>query len=247
MTALDDPRIVFIASVDVAWLRDEESADQLAAVLAAVPGRKALMLGGQKDPLARFKSAVSNLRRLVADVPHLALMRSDIAAFGAFAHGAEFSAFGMGSSQRHIVPPGQPAERFPTETPSVLYSDLMHFFLGETIVRRFENADRVPTCACRTCAGQGLDRFISRGTENEAIAHNVRNLMQWARDLTAIPAGADRTAWWQQQCTAAVNRYPVLNTELRQPDAFKVPPQLQRWAAAPSGQGAALNVPAPQA
>lgn len=244
VAALDDPRVIFVVPIDVAWLRDD-CVSQLMAILAAVPGRKALMLGGQMDPLSRFKAAVSNVRRLVAEVPQVALMRADIAAFGAFAHGAQFAAFGMGSSQRHIVPPGQPVKSFNPDTPSVLFPELMHFLLGQTLAGRFANAVRVPSCACRTCAGQALDRFTSRDTELEAISHNVRILAGWSRSLVTVPSGADRAAWWQDQCTSAVGRYAVLNTEIRQPDAFKVPKQLARWAGSPSGQGAVVSVPVP--
>jgi len=104
ITALADPRVVFAVPIDVVWLRGE-TIGQLIAVLSAVPGAKAIMLGGQMDPLGQFKGAVANLCLLLAQVPDVALLRADHAAFGALAHGAAFAAFGMGSSQRHTVPP----------------------------------------------------------------------------------------------------------------------------------------------
>ncbi|MFF7727178.1 hypothetical protein [Streptomyces sp. NPDC008001] len=104
--ALEDPHVFFSVPVDVAWLRDD-AVEQLIAWLNVVPNPKAVMLGGQMDPLAGFSQAVGNLKRLLAEVPGTALLRADLAAFGALAQGAAFTAFGATSSVRHIVPPGQ--------------------------------------------------------------------------------------------------------------------------------------------
>jgi hypothetical protein len=96
-----------------------------------------------------------------------------------------------------------------------------------------------------------LDAFASNEGERQAraAAHNVAVLMEWLRTLTAVAPGLARQTWWHERCRAAVDRYPLVNARLRQPEAFKVPQQLRRWALAapasvangPSGQAAATH------
>ncbi|MFD7550440.1 hypothetical protein ACFV0R_26785 [Streptomyces sp. NPDC059578] len=231
---LEDPHIIFSVPADVGWLRDG-TVEQFIGWLNLVPNPKAVMLGGQMDPLAGFSSAVGNLKRLLAEVPGTALLRADLAAFGALAHGAAFSAFGATSSVRHIVPPGQAAKRSAggPNSPSVLLPELMGFFLGERLARLFA-AGLPPVCWCVGCEGRKLDTFVSNRAQVPAAAHNAAVLMEWLRTMDAVdPAG--RPAWWQQFCRRAVDRYPVLNAELDHPgsSAFEVPRQLRQWAQDP--------------
>lgn len=233
---LDDAQVVFAAPVDVGWLREEDAVRQLIACLRLVKGPKALMLGGQMDPLARHAAAVGHLRQVIEEVPGAALMRTDLAAFGALAAGAFFTAFGAGSRLRHIVAPGEKARTskgFST-SPHVLFPELMDFFLGKTLADRF-GAVPAPVCHCAACGGQWeLDAFATNAGErpSRAAAHNVAVLMQWLRTLTATAPGLARQRWWHERCRAAVEQYPLLNARLRQPDAFKVPQQLKWWALA---------------
>ncbi|MFI0779330.1 hypothetical protein [Streptomyces sp. NPDC021212] len=231
---LDD--VVFAVPVDVGWLREEDTVRQLIACLRLVKGPKAIMLGGQMDPLARHAKAVGHLQQVIEEVPGAALLRTDLAAFGALAAGAAFTAFGAGSRLRHIVAPGEKAKTskgFST-SPHVLFPELMDFFLGKTLADRFAAAP-APVCGCAACGGQwALDAFAKNAGERpaRAAAHNVAVLMGWLRTLTATAPGLARQKWWHERCCAAVEQYPLVNAQLRQPDAFKVPQQLKRWALA---------------
>jgi hypothetical protein len=230
---LSDPRVIFTVPVDVGWLRDD-AVGQLIAILNLVPNTKAVMLGGQMDPLARFPAAVANLRRLLSEVPDTALLRTDLAAFGALAGGACFTAFGAGSRVRHIVPPPQPAKTSRNggpNSPHVLFPELMDFFLGRTLADRFAGA-RAPVCHCAVCAGRLLDAFPSNTFQVPAAAHNAAVLMDWLRQMAPVPAD-QRGGWWQRRCQQAMDRYPLLNAELDQPGAFTPPTQLKRWAQLP--------------
>lgn len=244
VVVLDDPTIIFAAPVDVAWLRDEESVRQLIAYLRLVKGPKALMLGGQMDPLARHATAVGHLRRVIEEVPNAALMRTDLAAFGALASGALFTAFGTGSKLRHIVAPGEAAKKSKgfAQSPHVLFPELMDFFLGKTLADRFAAA-QAPVCDCSACGGMwSMDSFGSnRGQLSaQAAAHNVAVLMAWLRTLTTITPGLARQTWWHERCRSAVDQYPLMNAALKQPNAFKIPQQLKRWAlAAPTAHATA--------
>ncbi len=246
VAALEDPQVVFAAPVDVGWLREEDSVRQLIACLRLLAGPKALMLGGQMDPLARHPRAVDHLRRIVTEVPGTALLRTDLAAFGALAAGAAFTAFGAGSRLRHIVAPGEKAKTSKgfSKSPHVLFPELMDFFLGKTLADRFAAA-AAPVCGCAACEGvRALDSFASNTGDRQAraAAHNVAVLMEWLRTLTALAPGRARQQWWHERCRTAVDRYPVLNAQLLQPDLFKAPPQLKRWAlAAPADEAAPLR------
>jgi hypothetical protein len=242
---LGDPRLILTLPVDVAWLRDEP-VRQLIAVMQSVPGVKALMLGGQMDPLARFPKAVGNLQRILAEVPGTALLRADLAAFGALAHGAAFTAYGATSSVRHIVPPPQPAKTSGKNggppSPHVLLPELMDFFLGQTLAKRFAGS-QPPLCSCQACGERHLTTFTSNSEQVPAAAHNAATLMQWLGILCAVETGPARRQWWQQRCAQAVDRYPVLNAELRLINGFKVPAQLQRWADVPAAQATVAPTP----
>lgn len=233
---LGDRRLILALPLDIAWLRDEP-VRQLIAVMRSVPGMKALMLGGQMDPLARFPKAVVNLQRILAEVPGTALLRADLAAFGALAHGAAFTAYGATSSVRHIVPPPQPAKTSRDNggplSPHVLLPELMDFFLGETLAKRFAGS-QPPLCHCQACGERYLTTFTGNSEQVPAAAHNAAVLMQWLGTMDAVDPGPARRRWWQQRCAQAVDRYPVLNAELRLVKGFKVPAQLQRWADIPA-------------
>ncbi|MFJ1997004.1 hypothetical protein [Streptomyces asiaticus] len=234
---LDDPAVIFAAPVDVSWLRDAESTRQLTAYLRMIKGPKAIMLGGQMDPLGRYAKAVNHLRQLVEEVPGAALLRTDLAAFGALAAGASFTAFGASSRYRHIVAPGekpQTNKRIPIRSPHVLFPELMAFFLGETIAKRYGGAE-APVCFCAACAGNlALDAFTSNRGELPAgaAAHNVAVLMEWLRTLTSVEPGVERQQWWFDRCRKALDQYGLINASIRQPGAFKSPAQLDRWALA---------------
>ena len=238
ITALGEPRLVFAVPVSNAWLRDA-SLGQLIAVLKDVPGVKAVMFGGQDDPIGAIRNGVANLRTLVEQVPGLAVMRTDIAAFGALAHGAEFAAFGMGSTQRHIVPLGQDARRSPRSgfSPSVLFPELKSFFLGESIAVRFSVTPErdVPVCSCGICGGEPIDRFATREFERAAKGHNVAVMMGWAGQLATAADRKDAPAWWARECADAVERHGEINRLVKAPGGFAVAAQLAQWAAVQDG------------
>ncbi|MGW6506604.1 hypothetical protein ACWGCP_03460 [Streptomyces niveus] len=232
--ALGDSSLIFAVPFDVGWLQEEDSVRQLIGALNLTQGPKALMLGGQMDPLGRFPQAVGNLRRVLASVPGAALMRTDLAVFGALAHGASFGSYGTTASLRHIVPPGQPTQSTKAimRAPHVLFPELMGFFLGSKIAKAFAAADS-PRCNCRVCDGDGLDRFTSMLGEHQrqAAAHNIETMGTWLHAVMAAPPGNERQTRWHGLCRGAVEHYPVLNASIDQKGAFKPDAQLKRWAA----------------
>lgn len=229
---LDNPSVILTMPVDVSWLR-EDNVGQLIAALKLFRGTKALMLGGQMDPLGHFPQAVDNLRRVLAEVPRCALLRTDLAVFGALAHGASFGSFGVTGSVRHIVPPGEPVKKSKGGplSPQVLFPELMGFFLGSTIAKHFAAADQ-PRCNCSVCDGDGLDRFISMAGELqlEAAGHNIAIMIRCLDALMATPSGYERQKKWHELCLAAKEHHKVLNAALGLKKGFGVDEQLKRWA-----------------
>lgn len=227
---LDDQRVLVSIPADVAWLNDD-NVDQFTAALSLIPGAKVLMLGGQMDPLSRFKAAPRNLCRVMAEVPQIALLRTDLAAFGAFAHGAQFTAFGMSGSQRHIVPPPQPTESSSGagKSPAVIYPELMALFLGQKIADKHA-AGTAPACPCGAGGYHRLDSFDTMKSVVAAAAHNAAVLTDWFRQMLDQRPGADRRSWWSKTCQDAVVRYDIVNAAIDQPNGFTPPKQLKLWA-----------------
>ncbi|MFD0257215.1 hypothetical protein ACFVH7_02885 [Kitasatospora indigofera] len=239
----EDSRIVLALPIDVGWLRGD-LVGGLIEELGPAPGLKAVMLGGQLDPLADFPEAITGLARVLAQVPGTALLRADLAAFGALARGAAFAAYGLSSRLRHVVPPGEPVKSpgF-SDSPAVLFPELMALFLGSTLARRFA-ATPAPVCECAACGRRALDSFSTNRDVRQAAQHNTAVLMSWQQKVQALAPGPDRQRWWQENCRAAIGRYPLVNAAIQQPNGFKVQPQLLRWSlldpapSAPAGAGA---------
>jgi hypothetical protein len=159
-------------------------------------------------------------------------LRTDIAAVGALAHNAVFTAFGAISSHRHLVPPTQKAARGkftggPT-APHVLYPELMNFYLGTTIANRHADGS-APDCYCNVCEGLPLDRFTTKaeGLEQVAVAHNIAIMSAWHQALSSAPVQPDPRESWRRQCATAADKTVQLNTELRitTRKAFPICPQ----------------------
>lgn len=227
---LDDQRVLVSIPADVAWLHDD-NVDQFIAALCLIPGVKVLMLGGQMDPLSRFKAAPRNLCRVMAEVPKIALFRTDLAAFGAFAHGAQFTAFGLSGTQRHIVPPPQSTDSSPFagKSPHVIYPELMALFLGHKIAEKHA-AGTAPACGCGAGDYHRLDSFSTNKELTAAAAHNAAVLAGWFRQMLDQRPGAERRLWWSKTCQDAIARYDIVNAAIDQPRAFTPPIQLKLWA-----------------
>ncbi|MFE9970250.1 hypothetical protein ACFYRD_05680 [Streptomyces hirsutus] len=227
--------------IDVTWL-NRENIGQLIAVCAKIRHPKAIMLFRQFDPLEQTKDIPANLRRLFAEVEHMSLLRTDLAALDVMAHGALCAGIGVQSSLRHAIPPGEKPQRGkrgggPTY-PNVLMPQLMCFKGAESLASLYANADPA-TCDCEECDGRGLDRFFlpDGETRQEADNHTVLTWSDWVSEMAGHPAGIQRKTWWRDKCAAAVDRYALENQRIGQGasprSAFQAPPPLKAWATLP--------------
>ncbi|MGW1259365.1 hypothetical protein ACWD5Q_30325 [Streptomyces sp. NPDC002513] len=234
VTRLGDPRVVFAVPVDASWLHPGP-VEYLAEVLHRVAGPKAVLVGGRPDA----RGGAAGLARLLELVPGVGVLRTGLGAFGGLARGAGFTAFGGDASMRHTVPPtsasAQAASGGGPGSPAVLFPELMDFFLGLTLAKRF--ADEAPACSCEECQGERLDRFTSMAQQIPAAGHNASSLMVWVRQLRAVDA-ADRAAWWRQQCRQALDSSAVWNDRIQQLPGFTASPDLSAWAELPARRAA---------
>lgn len=228
--ARDD--VIVSLPIDIAWLRDDHI-DHLIAATAGLDRPKAVLLGGQFDPMRRSAEAVQNLRRLVAEGGDVAVLRTDLTGFDAMSHGAYATSLGTGGSLRHVIPFGQRSFGGGNDpSPTVLLAELMSFYKGSTLVERFADS-RPPVCACLSCQERPMDRFVGRGDTLDAHRHNVHVWASWANDLYDQPTVDGRATWWKNLCSAAVDYAAVLNARIRQPGAFQPPSTLRSWAELP--------------
>jgi hypothetical protein len=227
---LDRDDTIFSVPIHIAWL-NSTYINQLIAVLVRVPLSKGIFLGEQLDPLDNVKEAVANMRRLCAEAGSVAVLRTDFEGFDACAHGAFSASIGTGGTLRHIIPPSENPRSvvLKDQSPSVLVPDLIHFFKGTTIAKRYANA-AAPACMCAVCRGRRIDTFLGREDSTAAHLHNVRVWMEWLPDLLSNEVIGDRAQWWQGRCEAAVTNHDIYNAQLDLRNAFKPPRALTIWA-----------------
>ncbi|MFE7029118.1 hypothetical protein ACFU9Y_02330 [Streptomyces sp. NPDC057621] len=231
-----DPRVVFTVPVDASWLHPGPL-EYLADVLRRVPGPKAVLVGGRPDA----RGGAAGVVRLLELVPGAGVLRTGLGAFGGLARGAGFTAFGVDGSMRYTVPPAppQPASGGGPGSPVVLFPELMDFFLGLTLAKRFDG--EAPACSCRQCQGACLDRFTSMSQQVPAAGHNASSVMVWVRQLRAV-AAADRAVWWQQRCQQALDGFAVWNAWIKQVPGFTASADLSAWAELPGRRVVARQV-----
>lgn len=228
---LGDPRVVFCAPVDSGWLYPG-ALEQFAEVLRSVPGPVAVLLGGRAEPQA----SAAGLARLLQLVPGAGVLRTGMSAFGALGLGAGFSAFGVDSSMRQVLPPDAQSRRNGGPgSPSVLFAELMNFYLGLTLAGRFNG--QAPPCTCDCCQGEPLDRFLDMTQQVPAAGHNACILTGWARQSHALDA-VERGAWWRGMCRSALGRYPLWSQRVRHEQGFAVGTDLPVWAHLPVPESA---------
>lgn len=205
------------------WLTDDTNV--LVTELKALEMPVAVALADTKDPLG-YSGAVAGLVQLVRDVPDLMLLRSDLGAVGAVAHGARIGAIGTSTAVRHVVPPGQVGGGVPRDrTPSVFVPSLLAFKLGSFLEQLPRQA--VPVCDLACCLGGRLSRFNDERMVPEARVHN-RLAFQLVVDDVLACAPADRTARFRALCQQAIFEAQALEVTARRP--IEPPRQLQGWA-----------------
>jgi hypothetical protein len=230
---IDRNDVVFSVPLDVGWFQAEHI-DHLIAVLAKLELPKAVFIGGQFDPMERYKDAVANLRRVVAEAGRVAVLRTDLTGFDVMSHGAFATSIGSGGGLRHMIPLGQfRRSNKNDESPSVLFGDLMSFFKGSTLQEKFADS-QAPICDCASCDGRELDTFLTKDDSVPAHRHGMCTWAAWISGLRACRTISERATWWRTKCVDAVANAEIVSTQINQPDAFTPPETLRAWAELPA-------------
>ncbi len=205
------------------WLVD--GAQVVIDALRRVDAPVALALADPTDPLGR-SGAVAGLVAIVSEIEDLMLLRGDLGALGAVAHGANQGAIGTSTIVRHALPPGTYGGGVPGDkTPSVFWPSLLGFRLGSFIDQLPREA--VPICDLACCLGARLNRFNDERMEAEARVHN-RLAIQALIDSVLEVSAADRAELFRSLCHRAVVETEALSVQARR----RITPsrQLVSWA-----------------
>jgi hypothetical protein len=202
--SVDEPTLV-VLPIEPWWLRDGLSC--LTEEVQAAGRSVAIVL------LHRFNGfdparAVAGLLSFISDVAPLpvVLLRCDISAIGAVAHGALAGFVGWSANSRHGPLPMRPSEGNDQrdESPSVLVP-VLNDYLKASKLPAFRNRLDVLRCDDPVCHGESLLR-IAEHTEVDirdgrmlACRHNLASTEQLARRILAD--AEPRDAWWET-CSA---------------------------------------------
>lgn len=185
----------------------------------------ALALADSNDPLGHA-GAVGGFVTLTRELQNLMLLRGDLGALGAVAHGARQGAIGTSTAVRHVVPPGKFGGGVPGDrTPSVFLRTLLGFRLGSFLDQLPREA--VPTCDLGCCLGARLSRFNDERMGAEARVHNLLAIQ------AVIDAVLDRPAPEQADIFRSMCQQAVYETEALESVARRrITPsrQLVAWA-----------------
>jgi hypothetical protein len=208
--------------LDRRWLTDGLGAVSTALEVAGHP--IAIALADSKDPLAH-RGAVRGLARLASSLSDLMVLRCDMGAIGAIAHGATVGAIGTGTSVRHVVPPGTKAHGGGQAVSNVFVERLVDFRSPKKLSALPSRLK--PTCRLTCCDGAPLDRFFYMGDDAGARVHNLHSLARVADQILSVDE-ARRPAAWKQMCIEAVASAQRIRMDSGQP--FEIRRQIAAWA-----------------
>jgi hypothetical protein len=231
--ALGRDDVVLSLPMDGGWLAPG-LVDKVIGLLAEVPIPKAVMLGRRSNRPQRITDGALGLRRLVTEVPNVALFRTDLAGLDAVAQGCLAASIGTSGALRRIVPPGEAAaygrSGSDDRSPSVLVPDLLAYVRGGLLADRFGDR-RAPPCRCARCGGRGIVRFLGEEDWKDARLHGVAVWTEWARNLLYPDSPHGRRRYWRRLCRDAIAAHARFNTFVRAREPVFVPPEsLWVWA-----------------
>lgn len=152
-----------------------------------------LSLAHSNDPLAK-SGAVRSLVRLLQAVPRISLMRSDVAAIGAVAHGAELGSIGVSSTTRHVSTGGGGGAM--SGQPSVFVPTLLDWKKPEVLlgwVQRDADVEYDLVCLEACCEGLPLTRFADPALASHVVRHNMAALSAVHESVIGIDEPDGRT------------------------------------------------------
>jgi hypothetical protein len=229
--SIDEPTLV-VLPIEPWWLRDGLSwlIEEVRAAARAV----ALVLLHRYNGLDLVR-AVAGLLAFISEVEPVpvVLLRCDISAVGAVAHGAYAGFVGWTASTRHgPLPMRQPKrtedDHEQDDTPSVLVPAL-HTYFKTSALPAFARIRRPDVLRCDDsfCAGQSLLEIAERGEVDPRAArtpagrHNMATTEQIARHV--LSAAEPQDAWWETCRAGAEMRASLAGS------GISLPSSQSRW------------------
>lgn len=199
-----DPSVdrVIGLGLDHRWLRPEH-VEVLHDRVGSIGQTVAVAFACVYDPLGS-KDAAAGLKHLLR-AGDVVLLRADLAAAGAFAHDAPFTAIGLTSSVRHLPVPIARSPDAPPRGPVAVHV-LVPASLGWIEAARLWHAGRHLElyCACDAHpSGRWLGELRDAALKQEAVVHAFHTWHQLAERLYATST-ADRRFEWGRMCREAV-------------------------------------------
>jgi len=193
----------------------------------------AIALEHKKDPLSSAQ-AVRGLQALLDCRVPILILRCDVSALGALAHGAVAAAVGTSSGLRHIFPivPDEQTRPIPRKTSAVVPALLSYSTLDK--IERGVLAD--PTspvwqCNCTVCYGRTMDWILNSTTPDaDAYRHSLAALAEAAHELMSLPTRIERCTSWRSQCQHAQARHFEIEDTA---SAWEPAAALAAWVKAP--------------
>lgn len=202
--------------------------DELLRAVGKSHSPLALALGDSNDPLGT-EAAIHGLLQILAAAPSSGLIRTDIAALGALAHGALFGAIGLGTTHRHFVPPSKRAGGNRQDRSVRLFVRSLLSFKTAAHLASVAGRDRSGTlnCPCDECDGKSLERFEDDRLRPLARIHDVLSWGALADHILSFKASSRKGAW-RQLCHEALEAHERLENESTVD--FAAPAHLKTWA-----------------
>ena len=219
--------VVAVLALPQKWLRAPHL-DALMRTLEKAVVPLAIALGSSTDPLGTQKDIAGFLEVLAASPVACGLIRTDIAALGALAHGAFFGAVGLSTSLRHFVPPGDRAGGNRQDKSLRLFVPGLLSFKTAEVLASAKDWDRsgILRCSCEVCRGESLARFEDESLEPMARIHDVLAWQDLAERIVSRRQELRKGAW-RQLCHEAIEAHQRLQKESGV--AFPAPGHLKAW------------------
>lgn len=224
-------RTIALLPLASSWLTTDLSLLTTCINQAGVP--VAIALEHKKDPLSSAQ-AVRGLQAVLGCRVPVLILRCDVSALGALAHGAVAAAVGTSTGLRHIFPvvPDDKNRPIPRKTSAVVPALLGYSTLDK--IERGVLAD--PTspvwhCDCTVCYGRTMDWILNSATPDaDAYRHSLAALAEAAHQLMGLPTRADRCTSWRAQCQHAQARHFEIEDSA---SAWEPAAALAAWVKAP--------------
>lgn len=227
-TARLGPGSVAVLALHRGWL--STGLDVLVSEIDAHGVPVALVVEHPDDPFGQL-ATVRGLARLLdsAAVP-VTLLRSDISALGAVAHGAVAGAFGVRSSLRHLHEPPKPGRGFrpPNTVATALWKPGLYMVKVDRLAAAHARTPDEPLwcCECSVCRGRPADWLHLDASEGEVLAHTLELVLDARDGLASLPAGPLRRMSWTAMCQHAEFQFQSAAAHAVR---WQVPPAIRWW------------------